>query len=370
MDKCYISIYSYNISHLFKENESMIINFSVPVGTNKQIKEYYLNIENHDQFPLACVGRDTYIVDGKITSGANFTISEGYAVHNLQIGQFVSIAHGSDFTMGLGHNYLNLATGESELFSKKFEYDYEGSYKEKGQILIQNDVWLGHNVTIMPGVIIHNGSVVAANSHVVKDVPPFAIVGGNPAKIVKYRFSEEIINKLLTIRWWNWSDSKIKDNNEFFKSQDINTFCNKFYDEAVKNNKKDKDIEIRKLESSYLFFLDFTEPYSIWERVIKEFIKRFKLVEDCLLVLFIDEEFANKNSELINLLHIFIDNLLNDEKVMCSITVYIGNKEGERAIFKKVDYYITNRGRWTILHSEYAYKNNVKILSGVDIPIF
>ncbi|MBK1812264.1 CatB-related O-acetyltransferase [Clostridium sp. YIM B02505] len=348
----------------------MILDFSVPFTTNPETNIYYINLGIGDKFPIACVGRESYIVGGKITSGADFTISEGYAIHNLQVGQFVSIAHCSDFTMGLGHDYLNLATGVSKLFKENNEYNYDSSYREKGQILIQNDVWLGHNVTVMAGVTIHNGAIVASNSHVVKDVPPYAIVGGNPAKIIKYRFSEEIIDKLLTIQWWNWSSDKIIENNEFFKSEDVVAFCNKFYYEALENKKKVKDIQMQKMDNTYLFFMDFTEPYAIWQRVIREFIKKFKLKADHLLILYIDEEFANNNTEAIHLLNKFIAEQLVTENPICSVSICIENKENERAMFRKTDYFITNRSKSTILHSEYAYENKVKVISGVDMPIF
>lgn len=348
----------------------MIINFSVPVETNRHTKHYYLNMENKESFPLACVGRDTYIVDGVISSGADFTIEKGYAVHNLQIGQFSSIAHGSDFTMGLGHNYLNLATGVSELFRADTEHNLVEKYKEKGQILIQNDVWIGHNVTVMPGVIIHNGAVVAANSHVVKDVPPYAIVGGNPAKIIKYRFSEKVIEKLLTIQWWNWDDDKIRENKQYFRSENIEAFIDKFYEEAVNDLRKMKEAEVNKSNKTYLFFPDFSEPYFVWERVIKEFTKKFKKNKDCQLVLFIEEDYAIKNQELINLLPQYIEGIYENENFACSIDIFIGNMETERTIFKKVDYFVTNRSKSSILHSEYAYENNVKVISGVDTPIF
>ena len=348
----------------------MLINFSVPVETNRQIKHYYLNMENKESFPLACVGRDTYIVDGVISSGADFTIKKGFAVHNLQIGQFSSIAHGSDFTMGLGHNYLNLATGVSELFGVDSEFDDEGKYKEKGQIIIQNDVWIGHNVTVMPGVTIHNGAVIAANSHVVKDVPPYAIVGGNPAKVIKYRFNEDIITKLLTIKWWNWEDSKIRENKQYFRNENIEAFTERFHEEAVNNLRKMKEAEINKSDSTYLFFLDFSEPYAVWERVIKGFTKKFKASKDCQLVLFMEEDFVESNRELANLLPQYIEGIHKQENFACSIDIFIGDKETERTIFNKVDYFITNRSKSTILHSEFAYDNRVKIISGVDTPIF
>ena len=74
----------------------------------------------------------------------------------------------------------------------------------RGDVIIGNDVWIADNVTIMSGVRIGDGAVIACNSHVVKDVEPYSIVGGNPAKFIKHRFTQEQIECLLKIKWWNW----------------------------------------------------------------------------------------------------------------------------------------------------------------------
>lgn len=98
----------------------------------------------------------------------------------------------------------------------------------KGDIIVGNDVWIGAKSTIMSGVKISDGSVVAAGSLVTKDVPPYAIVGGNPAKIIKFRFSEKQIEKLLEISWWDWDEQKIKDNAKLMWSDKIDEFINYF----------------------------------------------------------------------------------------------------------------------------------------------
>ncbi|MBA1143698.1 CatB-related O-acetyltransferase [Mesorhizobium sp. CCANP35] len=82
-------------------------------------------------------------------------------------------------------------------------------------ITIANDVWIGRHAMIMPGVHIADGVIVAAGAVVTKDVPPYAIVGGVPAKLIRYRFSQDVIAKLLAIRWWEWSDEKIKQEAAF-----------------------------------------------------------------------------------------------------------------------------------------------------------
>ena len=100
----------------------------------------------------------------------------------------------------------------------------------KGDIIVENDVWIGAKATIMSGVKIGNGSIVGSGSVVTKDVPPYAIVVGNPAVVVKYRFTEEQIQKLLDISWWSWDEEKIRDNAMNMWSSDIESFIEKHYE--------------------------------------------------------------------------------------------------------------------------------------------
>jgi serine acetyltransferase len=97
----------------------------------------------------------------------------------------------------------------------------------KGDIIIENDVWIGAKSTIMSGIKIHNGAVIAANSNVTKDVPPFAVVGGNPAKTIKYRFTQKQIESLLKIAWWDWSEDRIKTDAMLLWSNKVEEFIDK-----------------------------------------------------------------------------------------------------------------------------------------------
>ena len=117
---------------------------------------------------------------------------------------------------------------------------YSIQNKKKTSIVIQNDVWIGQAVTIYGGVTIHNGAVVAGNSVVTKDVPPYAIVGGNPARVIKYRFDEETIKKLLKIEWWYWREEYIKSNGKWFE-RDAKDFSDHFYPLMKNGNDSDKD---------------------------------------------------------------------------------------------------------------------------------
>jgi virginiamycin A acetyltransferase len=89
------------------------------------------------------------------------------------------------------------------------------SYPSKGDIHIGNDVWIGYNATIMAGVTIGDGAIIATNSTVVKDVAPYSVVGGNPAQEIRKRFPEEVIAKLLELKWWDWDIEKITRNVQY-----------------------------------------------------------------------------------------------------------------------------------------------------------
>lgn len=97
----------------------------------------------------------------------------------------------------------------------------EGELPYKGDTEIGNDVWIGYEATIMPGVKIDSGAIIATKSVVTADVPAYSVVGGNPAKVIKYRFDKSTINELLAIAWWDWSAEKITSNLEAIVGCDL-----------------------------------------------------------------------------------------------------------------------------------------------------
>lgn len=132
----------------------------------------------------------------------------------LIIGKFCMIASGVKFIMnGANHLSDSISTFPFAIFGNGWENAMEGkSYPNKGDLVIGNDVWIGHNATIMAGVTIGDGAVIATNATVVKDVEPYTVVGGNPAKEIKKRFLQETIDKLLQLKWWDWDIAKITKN--------------------------------------------------------------------------------------------------------------------------------------------------------------
>lgn len=129
----------------------------------------------------------------------------------IRIGKFCSIAQNVTFLLAGDHRIDRISTFPFNIFSNQWENSkhIKDSVRYKGDIVIGNDVWIGYGVTILAGATIGDGAVIAAGAVVVKDVEPYSIVGGNPAKLIRKRFSEKDIEKLLKIAWWNWKDEKI-----------------------------------------------------------------------------------------------------------------------------------------------------------------
>ena len=130
----------------------------------------------------------------------------------LIIGKFCQIAANIRFIMnGANHAMNGFSTYPFKVFGHSWQ-DTTLTSKIKGNTIIGNDVWLGNSVTIMPGVQIGDGSIIAANTVVTKNVEPYSIVGGNPSKLIKKRFDLDVIEKLVQLKWWDWPIEKITHN--------------------------------------------------------------------------------------------------------------------------------------------------------------
>lgn len=134
----------------------------------------------------------------------------------LVIGRFCAIAAGVRFIMnGANHAMSGLSTYPFNIFGRGWEEGFAPetwSRELRGDTVVGNDVWIGYDVSIMPGVTIGDGAVIAAHSVVSRDVPPYAIVAGNPAQTVRRRFDDETVARLLAIGWWHWPVEKITRN--------------------------------------------------------------------------------------------------------------------------------------------------------------
>lgn len=147
----------------------------------------------------------------------------------LVIGKFCAIARGIEFVMnGANHRMRSVTTypfnimgGGWEKFSPKLK-----DLPFKGDTVVGNDVWIGQNVTVMPGVHIGDGAIIAANSVVVKDVPAYCVAGGNPCRVIRKRFDDGLTEYLLSLKWWDWAAEKIFCNMEALCSGDLEKIRN------------------------------------------------------------------------------------------------------------------------------------------------
>jgi len=194
--------------------------------------EHYSNLvflKNIITRPNIVVGSYTYYDDMK--DAYNFEKNVLYHFEfigdKLILGNFCAIASDVKFIMNGGNHELSpISTFPFGIFGEGWEAVNEGvnvseKYPNKGDMIIGNDVWIGHNATLMPGIKVGNGVVIASESVVTKDVPDYAIVGGNPAQVIRMRYDDDTVRRLLDIAWWNWDADKITAHLKIINSADV-----------------------------------------------------------------------------------------------------------------------------------------------------
>ena len=174
---------------------------NISIGENSKVlrSEFYGTIE---------IGSNSAL------NGPNLNLYSGSG--KVKIGNFCSIARNVSIQLD-GHNYNKITS--YQIFKNFFHTTNEAEVINKGDLIIGNDVWIGANAMIYGGVKIGDGAVIGSNSFVNKDVPPYAIVVGSPAKVIKYRFEDAIITKLLEIKWWQWDNDKLVTNKFLFENE-------------------------------------------------------------------------------------------------------------------------------------------------------
>lgn len=200
-------------------------------------KDKIFPIDNYDRLCfLKNVVKNPNIIIGDYTYYDDFETVENFEKNvkyhfdfigdKLIIGKFCMIASHVTFIMNGGNHLTDAITSYPfAIFGNGWENAMNGKeYPKRGDITIGNDVWIGYNATIMAGVTIGDGAIIATNSTVTKNVAPYTIVGGNQAREIKKRFSDEKIAKLLEIKWWNWDIDKITKNIHLLTGNNIDEF--------------------------------------------------------------------------------------------------------------------------------------------------
>lgn len=169
------------------------------VNIRNSVLEDYVRIYSYSSISNSRIGRYTYVATNTVVSKA-------------KIGSFTSIS----WNVGIGpsnHPIDEKLSTHPICYSPNYGFVNELTHNGfKGSVNIGSDVWIGGNAIILRGVTIRHGAIIGAGSIVTKDIPPYAIAVGNPAKVIRYRFPKSIIKELLKIEWWNWPDEVIKQN--------------------------------------------------------------------------------------------------------------------------------------------------------------
>lgn len=185
-------------------------------------------IKNFVKAPNIIVGDYSYYDDPIDPEGFERNVLYNYGSDRLIIGKFCAIATNVKFIMnGANHKLDGISTYPFPSFGHGWEtaMDKLMGLPSRGDTIIGNDVWIGYETVIMPGVNIGDGAVIAAKSVVTKNVPPYTIVGGNPACPIKKRFSDSEVAQLLEIKWWDWDIEKITRNIDKIMESDIHALC-------------------------------------------------------------------------------------------------------------------------------------------------
>ena len=173
-------------------------------------------LKNYISSENIIVGDYTYYDDpeGPSRFESNVLYHFPFIGDKLRIGRFCAIAKDVKFIMnGANHKISGFSTYPFQIFGNGWEkvMPQEGDLPYKGDTEIGHDVWIGYEATIMPGVKVGSGAIIASKSVVTADVPAYSVVGGNPAEVIKYRFDERTVEELLRIAWWDWSAEKITE---------------------------------------------------------------------------------------------------------------------------------------------------------------
>jgi hypothetical protein len=190
--------------HKLREWKQSGIMIAPYVDCNNVEFEEKVNVAHHAELADCKIGKRTSV--GRYTK-----------IRNAEIGRYCSISW--DVSIGAMGHPMDAVSTHAFTFRKKFGLCDKDYYMRHEKVIIGNDVWIGCNVVIMPGIKIEDGAVIGSGGIVTKNVKPYEIVAGIPAKHIRFRFTDEIICRLLQLKWWEWDDKLIKENISLFSYQ-------------------------------------------------------------------------------------------------------------------------------------------------------
>lgn len=334
----------------------MIFNISIQPS---EIKDSTTLVLNDSKFPILNIDVDSYIVGAAVETGLNLRMKDG--CYSLQIGKYCSLAEDILFMIDINHDYKSVFQGCISILKDEAS---KSKLCRKGEIIILNDVWIGHGVTIMDGVIIGNGVVVAAQSVVTKSVPDYAIVAGNPARIVGWRFDKDQRTKMSNIAWWDWDSQKIQEAADYMTGgidEFVHKYENEIDEEAAQIQSCENPVQDADLGKNYLYVVDYDSDFPLITHVIEEFCDTYAKGEAKLVLYIFD------NAE--TLFEKIMSELENYEDTDCRVQIIDGQYVDIKAALYNADAYITNRAKNNIRLVDLARRYGKEIVTGCSYPI-
>ncbi|MCR5671747.1 MAG: CatB-related O-acetyltransferase [Butyrivibrio sp.] len=324
-------------------------------------------VNTPEQFPLCFVGRGGYTGDVRLEA---FLI--GYEVrHLLYIGRYVSIGGKFVVFSDSDHDYRSVYTGcipeyaQDDVNIRVKWGQATGHIVRKGMTVIGDDVWIGDGVTVMASVTIGSGAVIGAGSVVTKDVPPYTIWAGNPARQVGTRFPEDVADKLMKISWWEFDKEKLAAIREDMQGE-VSNFADKYYDDAKVRFDRFAGLKEHEpgIKCNVTAFLDISTDFPTFIEVVESFYREERGTDNKLFLYY--HPGNEKECDTIAV----IREKIKGAPDVCNIEICGIDEADEEAAIAKADYFVVGRDVKNIDRIGYAQKYGVKLISGVDMPMF
>ena len=333
-------------------NDAMIIPINL-ANFEATVRKFYIDQEKHVGVTL---GPGSYLVNGRLAFGSKDC--------HVLIGRYCSLGHRLTFMIGMNPDYHQVTTYPFGGLASKGEGELNHSADANhNQIIIGNDVWIGCDVTIMAGVRIGNGAVIDAGTVITKDIPPYAVVAGNPGNVIEYRFDTETTGKLQQIKWWNWPESKILDGLKLMNSP--SKFIEKYYQtsDVIRTDVWDKLSGLQRDGWTIIGLIgDFQAEHPLWKTVIHQYLNAFAAKDKVIFRLEIVSSMdASQELQEIE------ENLQQRGESAPAIMTHI-YEEGivPADVISCLNYLITNREDSTSQYLDYIGDHEVDVLCGFD----